>query len=248
MNNYEFCCHWASQKNPKKVLDYGCGQGSIVKLLRLKNVDAYGCDIFYEGGDYTKEVDSSLFQGNIIKKMNNGKIPFESSSFDIVINNQVMEHVEDLNAVLIEINRVLKPNGRLLSIFPDRSVLREGHCGIALAHWFKKGSRIRFYYVFFFRALGFGYHKGQKSVKDWTKDFCYWLDTWTHYRGKNEINESFTKHFGPLNYIEEEWFNARFYPKSFIIKFTPSWLKKIVVNKLGGLVFWVEKPNNQRQL
>jgi 2-polyprenyl-3-methyl-5-hydroxy-6-metoxy-1,4-benzoquinol methylase len=42
----------------------------------------------------------------------------------------VLEHVEDFDVVLRAMNRVLKPGGMVLSIFPDRSVWRQGHAGI----------------------------------------------------------------------------------------------------------------------
>lgn len=143
MNNYEFCTHWIldqKQGNDVRVLDYGCGAGEITEELQKNGIDAFGCDVFYEAGDYETSVRSDLM-GGVIKRMENSRIPFEANYFDFVTNNQVMEHVEDLNAVLSEIHRVLKPGGRVLSLFPDRAVWREGHCGIPFLHWFPKGSR-----------------------------------------------------------------------------------------------------------
>ena len=92
-----------------------------------------------------------------IHEMREGRLPFADGSFDLVINNQVMEHVEDLDAVLSEIHRVLKPGGALLSVFPSRDVFREGHIGIPFAHWFSKGSRLRFYYAWALRSTGLGH-------------------------------------------------------------------------------------------
>src|ERR1019366_9228148 len=61
---------------------------------------------------------------------------FADCYFDLVVNNQVLEHVDDLDGVLREIHRVVKPGGQVLSIFPSRDVFREGHIGIPFAHWF----------------------------------------------------------------------------------------------------------------
>lgn len=66
------------------------------------------------------------------------RIPFDDNTFDMVAANQVMEHVEDLALTFAEINRIIKPNGRCLVLFPDSSVIREGCCGIPFAHWFGK--------------------------------------------------------------------------------------------------------------
>jgi len=54
------------------------------------------------------------------------------------------------------LNRVLKPGGCMLSIFPSRDVLREGHIGIPLAHRFARGSRARLLYTWALRRAGLG--------------------------------------------------------------------------------------------
>src|SRR5258708_6723304 len=126
MDNWEFCTNYIKMlatgiSASITVLDYGCGAGQIVTGLRNKGIDAKGCDIFYAGGDYSKLVPPE-FLGEVIKPMENGVIPFPEESFDFVVNNQVLEHVEDIDGVLAEIHRVLKPNGKVLSLFPDKSV------------------------------------------------------------------------------------------------------------------------------
>ena len=129
MNNYQFCAQWVLDQGIEgdgRVLDYGCGVGKIVSEMHIRNINAFGCDVFYDGGRFSHD----LPDGEIIRKMEGGTIPFTTSSFDIVINNQVMEHVEDLNGTLAEIYRVLKPGGLIISLFPDKGVYREGHCGI----------------------------------------------------------------------------------------------------------------------
>lgn len=166
MDNYEFCAQWILEHahSGAHVLDYGCGAGQIVTRLRNAGVAAFGCDVFYEGGDYSKQMGGELFDGGVIRRMDANRIPFETESFDFVVNNQVMEHVPDLDGVLNEIWRVLKPGGMVLSLFPDRGVWREGHCGIPFLHWFPKGgNRVRIYYAALLRSVGFGYFKGEKA-------------------------------------------------------------------------------------
>ncbi|HZW12291.1 MAG TPA: class I SAM-dependent methyltransferase [Noviherbaspirillum sp.] len=250
MDNYQFCVDWALNQRitpSTRILDYGCGAGHIVKALRARNVDAFGCDVFYEGGDYSKLVESE-YLGKSIKRMEpDGRIPYDDETFDFVINNQVMEHVTDLDKVLSEIHRVLKPGGKVLSLFPDKSVWREGHCGIPFLHWFPKGSRPRIYYAALMRLLGFGYHKENKTIMRWSADFCEWLDKWTWYRPSKDIRRSYQKYFTNENELEGYWLSKRLDKLGSISELVPLGARKLVVRKLGGRIFVVEKGalNNQ---
>lgn len=46
-------------------------------------------------------------------------LPFADNSYDVVINTQVIEHVESPVAMLKELRRVLKPNGKLFLTAPQ---------------------------------------------------------------------------------------------------------------------------------
>src|SRR6185295_997432 len=114
----------------------------------------------------------------------------------LVVNNQVMEHVDDLDAVLREIHRVLSPDGLLLSIFPSRDVFREGHIGIPFSHWFRPNSRARFYYTWALRAAGMGYWKEQSpTARQWALDTLQWIATYTRSRSRAEIFAAFARYF-----------------------------------------------------
>ena len=56
----------------------------------------------------------NLIEGNILNKL-----PFESSSFNSIFSN-ILYWIPDINFVLSEINRVLKPNGTLCIMLPDK--------------------------------------------------------------------------------------------------------------------------------
>ena len=239
MDNYEYCADWvvrAAGEGNVKVLDYGCGAGAIVDRLLARNIDAYGCDVFYEGGDYSVEISSDHFKSGRIRRMENGLIPFEDQTFDLIVNNQVLEHVDDLDAVLREIDRVLKPGGRVLSLFPDKGVWPEGHCGIPLLHWFPKRSKFRVYYAFALRSLGLGYFTEKKTRWKWSVDFCEWLDNWTYYRSQKTIRSSFERTVGPCTHIEDHFLEARM-PERKLIQLMPAPLKRFIVRKMANLVF-----------
>lgn len=240
MNNYEFVAGWVARRlggRPGAVLDYGCGAGEIIGLLRGDGVDAWGCEVFYDGGDYSNRVPAQLQP--YIRRMRTTAIPYEASSFDIVFSNQVFEHVPDMDTALREIARVLKPGGYALNLFPDRSVWREGHCGIPFLHWFRKHSSFRIYYAALLRTAGLGNFTEGKSVMEWSRNFCAWLDKWTYYRSLDEIHERFNRILGKTVHAEEEWLHARFgrqFPT------LPMTLQRFIVRKFGGLALVSVKP------
>ncbi len=224
------------------MLDYGCGAGEVVEELRRRGVEAFGCDVFYEGGDYSESLAPGLL-GGVILRTEGDAIPFDSASFDLVVNNQVMEHVENLDGALAEISRVLRPGGAVLSLFPDEGIWREGHCGIPFLHWFKKGSRLRVHYAAACRLAGLGYHKGDKGVVRWSRDFCEWLDMWTYYRPRREIDAAYDKYFQDVRHIEDYWLQSRLRGLKKVAAWLPASAQRLVVRKLAGMVFVARKPS-----
>ncbi len=114
-----------------------------------------------------------------------------------------MQHGKNLDNVLTEIQRTLKPGGMVVNLFSaDKGVWREGHCGTSFLQWFPKGSRPGIYYASACRILGLRYHKGNKSVMRWSQDFCELLDKWTYYRTGQEIDSTYDIYFYDLQRIE----------------------------------------------
>lgn len=99
-----------------KGLDLGCGDGHLMSII-LDHAgwrDLVGVDIdpqetalARERGIYKEVVDAS----------GNG-LPFPDHCFDFVFSNSVLEHIPDVDGVLIEIARVLRPAGRFLFTVP----------------------------------------------------------------------------------------------------------------------------------
>jgi SAM-dependent methyltransferase len=192
----DFAIRFASERPGASVLDFGCGAGHLVQALRAAGLDAAGADLYYGGSKTRAEAERSGLLGTLIHEVRDGRLDFADSSFDLVVNNQVMEHVADLDAALREIHRILKPDGTVLSIFPSRDVFREGHIGIPFSHWFPRGSRLRFYYTWGLRCLGLGTWKQQAPTRrQWAVDKLRWIDEHTHYLPRREIFATFDRYF-----------------------------------------------------
>lgn len=240
MNNYEFCTDFAlraaSDHPDFKVLDYGCGAGEAVALMRGEGLDACGCDPFYEGGDLSGQVSPCL--KDVILTMESDRIPFPGATFDLVVSNQVIEHVVDLDIALSEIRRVLKPGGLSLHLFPHREVWREGHSYIPLLHRFPKGSTSRIYYALAWRLLGVGYNKAGKTPVEWSRNFCLWLDNNCFYRPRRQIEEAFSRHLSAPRHIDSDWLVKR----KAVFRFAPRWFRMALTRKVAGLVLVSTKP------
>lgn len=100
--------------NGKKVLDLGCGGGFVSEELARRGAHVTGVDPAQVLVDVAKlHAQESGFE--IDYKVGTGEaIPAPDASFDIVVCVDVLEHVADLDRVLQEVHRVLKPGGLFL--------------------------------------------------------------------------------------------------------------------------------------
>jgi SAM-dependent methyltransferase len=174
-----------------KILDFGCGNGNIVQLMRSEGIDCYGADVLYGGAAYETLLGSELFKNQIIREIpEGGEIPFEDFYFDVVISNQVFEHIKEKESVLKEIERVLKINGFMYHHFPSKEVIREGHIGIPMVHWMPKG-KFRYLYTILLRGIGLGYFKNGLSINKWAEEKLDWIDKYCCYERYADIYNLF---------------------------------------------------------
>lgn len=98
-----------STKLTGKILDFGCGAKPYAGYFT--HADEYiGLDIEKSGHAHEDEQIDVYYDGK--------RIPFEENHFDAVFSSEVFEHVFNLEEVLPEIHRVLKPGGKLLFTCP----------------------------------------------------------------------------------------------------------------------------------
>lgn len=105
----------------KVVLDVGCGAGGKTLYYASEGPEkVYGIEIV----DYYEEEANELAKNKgLLDKFqfvvgDASNIPFDDASFDTIIMNDAMEHVDEPLKVLNECYRVLKPGGRLYVNFP----------------------------------------------------------------------------------------------------------------------------------
>lgn len=213
-----------------RILDFGCGKGQTVEEGRRRNLDIYGVEVFGDGSgtnirDYLNE---NGMLGTTVREIVHGRIPFPDNHFDVVLANQVFEHVVDLGEVVDEITRVLKPGGYLLALFPTLDTVREAHCRIIIPHWLPKSS-IRFLWLLFWRSLGFGRLKRRRSRVQWARFFNEWLETSVHYRSEKSITDEFGRQFDSVTHLEEDYVVARISSK---VDRLGQWLQRFPLNRV----------------
>jgi len=118
------------------VLDFGCGDGvNVNKIIAAGYSNVYGYDVI--------DCISSSVDRSRIRIDSNGLLPFENGMFDLVLSDQVFEHVIDQKKAFSEILRVLKPGGAAIHIIPAKYQLIEPHLkvplgGLISARWYYK--------------------------------------------------------------------------------------------------------------
>lgn len=113
------------------ILDLGSGVGNFVVACRNKGVRAFGVEPDRIGqnssgttalGIASQRLDTHPFAAAIGEQL-----PFADSTFDLVVMDQVIEHVADQKRVLAEALRVLKPGGTLYVACPNYLRFYEPH-------------------------------------------------------------------------------------------------------------------------
>ena len=99
-----------------KVLDVGCGAGSVAKAVKRERPDleVVGCDVSRSA----LAVAEASPEGVDFRAAQAEKLPFADGEFDFVWIFDVLEHVEKPERVLREIARVVRPGGGFHIVLP----------------------------------------------------------------------------------------------------------------------------------
>jgi SAM-dependent methyltransferase len=112
-------------RGAKRILDLGCGKGDDVRRHRFSS-EVVSIDVSKSCCVQTKrknKVETICSDAE--------KLPFISNSFDGVLSNQVIEHVNDDKEFLKEVRRVLKDRGKLVISTAKYSSIRF----FIIRHW-----------------------------------------------------------------------------------------------------------------
>ena len=92
------------------ALDVGCGEGRFCRILRELGIAATGIDPTAALLERARELDP---EGRYVEARAEA-LPFADASFDLVVSYVTLVDIEDADAAIAEMARVLRPGGTLL--------------------------------------------------------------------------------------------------------------------------------------
>lgn len=102
----------------KIVLDIACGEGYGSFLISDKAKQVYGVDINQEIVQFAsqkyKKNNLSFLEGST------SKIPLDDNTVEVIISFETIEHHDEHDEMILEMKRVLKPDGLIMMSSPDK--------------------------------------------------------------------------------------------------------------------------------
>jgi SAM-dependent methyltransferase len=187
------------------VLDLGCGDGRFLEMLLDDGVNAIGVDV--PSARNSVEARSATRPNlNLAARVtyldDPERIPLADDSVDIILSNTVFEHIVTLNSTIAELARILKPEGRVYTVFPLGSAIVEQHCGLPFVHWVESRP-MRLRYMKIARAIGL--YRQEPSPEAMEK----YIYSHVFYRRENEIVALFSAKFGHVSSDTEAYLTIK---------------------------------------
>jgi SAM-dependent methyltransferase len=193
-----------------RILDFGCGDGSIVYAWRDEGFDAYGFDIhdnvklrspedarFFRVGEATNPGET----GDTRIDAKTFRIGFDDASFDFVSSLTVLEHVQDHDAVFRELSRVMRPKSIAFHMYPGSYALFEPHINVPLATqvqslwWFRLWAKL---------GVRNSFQAGKTAEEVAMANFTY-AKTGLNYLSPNRMFAACSPYYNDVRYTPEFW-------------------------------------------
>lgn len=118
---FEMITSAAGDRIDGTILEVGCGIGLYLEKLGQLSTNLHGLEYELSRGIEAKKRIDRIVNGA------GEALPFSNGTYDLVLSNEVIEHVQDDRQTVREMVRVLKPGGRLVLFCPNRWYPFETH-------------------------------------------------------------------------------------------------------------------------
>ncbi len=183
--NLEFLNQTGLIISGRRVLEVGCGIGSIANELHHQGCEVVGTDISNNAIEYGRK----KYVGVELKVGVAEMLEFKNASFDIVLSFDVLEHLNDVDAHLKEVMRVLSDEGCYLLQTPNKYFnavyetvksksmkWKKYHPSLHTAGQLKRRLRKKGFDVKFVKMKTFNDYALQKLRYRWLKKVAGWFD------------------------------------------------------------------------
>jgi 2-polyprenyl-3-methyl-5-hydroxy-6-metoxy-1,4-benzoquinol methylase len=122
------------------IIDIGSGRGAFLIQTALRGARAVGIE--YKRENITTAIERARQNGVEInlREGRGEELPFENNQFGFANVCEVIEHVQDPEAVLSELYRVLQPYGQAYLSAPNRLGLKDQHFHLYGINWLPRRS------------------------------------------------------------------------------------------------------------
>ena len=118
---FEMIVQTAGERIKGCLLENGCGIGMYVEHLTALGGIVYGLEF-----DFERAAEAAKNSPHILNSACES-LPLPSSTFDLILSHEVIEHVQDDRTAICEMVRVLRPGGRIVLFCPNRGYPFETH-------------------------------------------------------------------------------------------------------------------------
>jgi SAM-dependent methyltransferase len=191
------------------ILDFGCGSGRhTYEFLDADFPNAFGYDI-RSSVDLRSPADIERFRFDsacryAVEFPSMTAIPWPDRTFDFVFATSVFEHVSNQELAYQEIQRVLKPGGYFLNIFPAKWKPFEAHTNIPFGGVFT--SRL---YLKLWASLGVrGAGQEQLTVEQVVARNQLFVVHGVNYLSGSQIARILRRTFGKFEYVEDAFIRS----------------------------------------
>jgi SAM-dependent methyltransferase len=108
----EITAEFASFRKNNRLLDIGCGAGTLLTVARKNGWNAQGLDVSPGAVKHVRDLGFEVYEGEL------QDAAFPSEHFDVVTAAELLEHLMDPQPLLQEVARILRPGGLFWTTTP----------------------------------------------------------------------------------------------------------------------------------